>query len=412
MKVLLFVILCLSPLGAWAAGLSTPFSLNTTQVLPQGVRSVNVSGISTTVDGWYNDVGFGTGVAEPFNQQLSYGRLLKAENSEDLKMNIEAQLRNKNVPLTNIAGSSFADINTRVFATLPAIAYGITNRLTVAVAVPIVYTNMDVETGFVGTDELQSLVTDFSEKSRRQTAIVQQKLTDVVATELANKGYKPLVDQEMTQVGDLVLVAKYLVMKGLTYSWSITNTITAPTGHVRDVNKLVDPTPGDGQWDYGITNTVEFPVTSKFRVLNNTGYTFQFNDIRETRVPISEIERASADIDYGANRDLGDQMFTSLGMIYDPVDWLSFGGAYTAAYKQRDKWTGINFSQDRYRALGVETEQWLEAVYLQTSFSTIGMYRRKRFAVPFTMTLGYGQAFDGRNIRKDPLWSLNATMFF
>ena len=412
MKFLVIVLCTLISINGWAAGLATPFSLSTTQVLPKGVRSVRVSGINTTVDGWYNDVGYGTAVAEPFNQQLSYGRLLKAENDDNLKMNVEAQLNNKGVPLTNIAGAAYADINTRVFATLPAIAYGLTSRWTVALAVPIVYTNIDVETGFVGTEELQTLVDDFSQKSRKQTGIIQEKLTDVVATELANKGYKPLVDSEQTQVGDLVLVAKYLAAKGLSYSWSITNTLTAPTGHVRDTNKLVDPTPGDGQWDYGITSTLELPVTAQFRFINNTGYTFQFSDVREARVPISETERASADIDYGANRDLGDQMFSSIGAIYDPADWISFGGTYTFAYKERDKWTGVNFSQDRYRVLGVETEQWMEAIYLQTTLSTVGMYRRNIFPVPFLMTLGYGQAFDGRNIRKDPLYSLNATMFF
>ena len=412
MKILILLGFCLGAITAQAAGLNTPFSLNTTQVLPKGIRSLNVSGINTTVDTWYDDTGVGAGVAQPFNQKLSYGRLLKAENDKELKLNVEAQLRNLGVPLDNLAGSSFADINSRVMATIPSLAYGVTERLTVAVAVPIVYTNLDVETGFVGSDELQSLVTEFASKSKRQTQLIQQKLQDVIATELANKGYKPLVDSEQTQLGDLVLVAKYLVAKGLSYSWAITNIINVPTAHFRDTNKLVDPTPGDGQWDYGITSTVELPVTSQFRFLNNTGYTFQFADVREARVPISNEERASADIDFGANRDLGDQMFTSWGMIYDPVDWFSVGGTYTVAYKQRDQWTGVNFTQDRYDVLGIETEQWLEALYLQASFSTIGMFRRKVVSVPFVTSLGYGQIFDGRNVRKDPIWSLNATMFF
>lgn len=412
MRLLVFASIIIGSVNTWAAGLSTPFSITTSQVLPKGVRSMQVGGLTTTVDGWYNDTGISTGVAEPFNLELSYGRLLKAESDENLKLNVEAQLKNKDVPLDTIAGTSYADINTRVFVTLPTIAYGLTERWTLALAIPIVYTNMDVETGFVGTKELQQLVTDFSEKSRKQTGLIQDKLNDVIATELANKGYKPLEDQEQTQMGDLTLVAKYLAYRGLDYSWAISNILTVPTAHVRDVNKVVDPTPGDGQWDFGVTSTLEVPLSSKVRFISNTGYTIQFSDVRETRVPYSEDERLSTDIDYGANRNLGDQMFSSLALLWSPVDWINFGASQTFAYKQRDQWAGVNATPDRYRALGVETEQYMQAVYLQTGVSTIGMYQRKAFAIPLMATLGFGQVVDGRNVRNDPLWSLNMTMFF
>lgn len=411
MKLVVFMVAILSGTFCWGGGLGAPYSLGSTTVLPKGIRSVRVGGMVTTVDGWYNDQGVTAGVAEPFNQQLSYARLLKAENNENLKLNIESQLTNKGVNLSEIAGNSFADINTRVVATVPALAYGLTDEWTVAVAVPIVYTNMDVATGFVGTEQLQKLVSDFSQKSRKQTKLIQEKLNDVIRTELTNKGYKPLQDEEKTQVGDIVLVAKYLAHKGINYSWALTNTLTLPTAHVRDVNKVVDPVPGDGQLDYGIASTVEVPVSAQVKLINQTGYTFQFKDQRTTRVPITENERLSKDIDR-AKRDLGDQMYTAFGATYAPVDYLSFGGSYTIAYKERDKWTGTQFSADRYHALGVETEQFMQAIYLQTGLSTIQSFKRKEFLVPMMATLGFGKVINGRNVRHDPLWSLNMTLFF
>ena len=135
MKLLIAIAFILSPALSWAGGLAAPFSINTTQVLPKGVRSFQVGGIQTTVDGWYNNQGINAGVASPFNQQLSYGRLLKGESSEDLKLNVESQLNLKNVSLDEIAGTSYADINTQVQVTLPAFAYGLTDRWTLAVAV-------------------------------------------------------------------------------------------------------------------------------------------------------------------------------------------------------------------------------------------------------------------------------------
>lgn len=412
LKFSLFLSLVFTTTLCWAGGLATPWTVGSTAVLPKGVRSIRVGGLITNVDGWYNDYGVTSGVAEPFNQNLSYARLLKAEKNENLKLNVESQLRNKKVDLNSLAGQSYADINTTAVVTLPAIAYGLTDRWMLAVAMPIVYTNMDVATGFVGSPQLQQLVSDFSQKSRKQTALIQQKLTDVIATEIANKGYKPLADQEKTQLGDIVLMAKYLAHHSLNYSWALTNTFTFPTAHVRDVNKVVDPTPGDGQFDYGITSTIEVPVTGQIKLVNQTSYTIQFSDRRETRIPITKAERLSSDIDYGATRDIGDIVTSSIGALYSPWSLLTVGGSYTIGYKERDQWSGGQFSRDRYEVLGVETEQFMQAAYLEASLSTVNLYREKSFPVPLMAGLGVGKVIDGRNIRHDPLWNLNMTVFF
>jgi hypothetical protein len=402
----------LAPGVVMAGGLAAPFSISTTAVLPKGVRNVRLQGLSTTVDGWYNDSGISTGVAEPFNLDLSYGRLLKSESDENLKLNVESQLRNKGVTLDDFAGRSTADINTRVFVSVPTIAYGVTDRLTLALAVPIVYTNIDVETGFVGSDQLQGLVDDFSQKSRKQTNLIRQKLNDVIATELANKGYQPLQDQEATQVGDVMLVAKYLAYKSINYSWAITNTFTFPTAHFRDINKIVDPTPGDGQFDYGVASIFELPLNGRFSLINQTGLVIQFADTRATRIPFSEDNRLSADVDPGAKRDLGDQFYTSFASLYNATPIFSFGGSYTIAYKQRDSWQGNLASPDRYRALGVETEQFLQGIYAQVTATTVNLFRKNKFPIPMMATLGVGQVVDGRNVRNDPLWSMNMSVFF
>ncbi len=412
MRTLIIILSVTFGFQARGAGLTTPFSMGSTAVLPKGVRNVRVGGISTMVDGWYNDTGVTAGVAEPFNQQLSYGRLLKAESNENLKLNVESQLRNKGVPLDTIAGTSYADINTRAVVTLPAIAYGLTEKWTVAIAVPIVYTNLSVATGFVGTPQLQQLVDDFSQKSQKQTGLIEEKLTDVIATEISNKGYKPLASEEQTRLGDVVLVAKFLAFQNLNYSWALTNTFTLPTAHVRDVNKVVDPTPGDGQFDYGIASTIEVPINGRISLINQTGYTIQFADTRETRIPISKEERLSRDVDYGANRDLGDQVYSSFGGTFAVNPIFGIGGSYTLAYKERDQWRGGMASPERYEVLGVETEQFMQAVFAQTTFSTVSLFQAKKFPVPMMASLGVGKVIDGRNVRHNSIWSMDVSVFF
>src|SRR5690606_21748082 len=117
---------------------------------------------------------------------------------------------------------------------------------------------------------------DFSAKSRKQTKLIESKLRDVIATEISNKGYKPLTDEERTQVGDLTFVAKYLAYQDLNVSWAISNRFVFPTAKVRDVNKVVDPAAGDGQFDYGIDSTVVVPVNGMINLIQQVGYTIQF----------------------------------------------------------------------------------------------------------------------------------------
>ncbi|MCB0377194.1 MAG: hypothetical protein KDD33_01750 [Bdellovibrionales bacterium] len=397
---------------AVAGGLGAPYSLGSTAVLPKGIRSLSVGGIMSTVDTWYNDVSITSGVAEPFSLSLSYGRLLKAESDVNLKLNVESQLKAKGVSLDQIAGNSFADVNTRVVATVPVMAYGVSEKWTLAVAVPVVYFNMDVETGFVGTDQLQNLVTTFSKASRKQTQLIESKLRDVIQTEIANKGYKPLQDMERTMLGDVTLVAKYLAAKELNYSWSLTNRFVLPTAQVKDVAKVIDPVAGDGQFDYGIDSTVEVPINARWKMIQQTSYTIQFADTRETRVPVSESERLSTVVDYGARRDLGDMVSGAFGAQYQPHPSFSVAGSYTIGYKERDQWRGNQASVDRYNVLGFQTEQFMQAFFLQGAVSSIHAFQAKRFPIPFTASLGVGKVTDGRNIRNNPVWSFNMAMYF
>ena len=373
---------------------------------------MRIGALTTMVDNWHNSQGAVTTIAEPMVQQLSYRRLLQGETNEDLKKNIESTLKAKGVDLDTIAGRSLADINTRVTATLPAFAYGVTSRWTLAVAVPLLYTNISVDTSFEGTEGLQNVVNDFAQKSRTQTQTVTTKLQDVVATELTTKNYLPLTNQERTEFGDVSLISKVLVYNGLSAQWAISNRITAPTGRTRAINRLVDPAAGDGQWDFGATSILQIPITAKWGVVHQVGHLIQFADHQDARIPFSAGERLSADIDERAYRDMGDISHTQLGVIYQPTPSFNIGTAYYASYKQRDQWTGGLASQERYDIIGIETDQYMQAAVVQVGASTINAFRQGKFALPLTANLLYSHVFDGRNVRNAPLWSASMTVFF
>jgi hypothetical protein len=412
MKLIITLISFLFVIEVMAGELTTPFSIGSTTVLPKGIRSLRIGAVTTEIDNKFNDLNFDVGVAETMNQELSYGRLLQAEKDENLKLNVEAQLAAKGVTLNQVAGSSVADLNSRVTVTAPVLAYGITDRWTLALVVPVYYSKIDVATSFIGTEQLQELATSFAEKSRTQTDVIEKKLQDVIGTEVSNKGYKPLESQQKTEIGDISLVSKFLLYKDLNMAWGISNKLSMPTARTRDIDKVVDPAPGDGQWDFDVTSVAEVPISAQLMMIHELGYSIQFADREATRIPITIAERLSTDVDLNASRDLGDKIFSTFGIRYSPWDMLSMSAGYHLGYKQRDQWKGNKTQQSRYDILGHETEQNIQAAILQMSFSTIDLYKRGTFFLPMTAGLGYSQALSGRNVKNSGMWAFDVAMFF
>lgn len=398
----------------FSIGLTAPYGTGSAMTLPRGVRNLRVTGITGEFANRYNDFSQPGPIAEPFVQDLTYGRLLKAEKDKNLVNDVEALLLAKGVKLNDVAGRSTAEIISRATVTAPILAYGITDRWSVAVTAPIVYTNISVATGFVATPQLNSMVDSFAQKSLNKTKLVESKLKDVIATEITNKGYEPLVNQENNEVGDLSLFSRVNVYQGKKLSVTLGQFITAPTGRQFSVNKIVDPAPGDGQWDFGMSATFNYKfLGGKITLYNDTLARWQFAHNRPMRIPIDTVERLSSEIDYNTYRKLGDIYQTSMGAMFQMTRWLGAGLGYQIGYKEKDIYRGtVVTDKSRYDALSFETEQFMQAGIWQLNLSSLQAFRAKRFPVPFSWSVNFSRIFQGRNIRTDDLWSTDLAIFF
>ena len=86
--------------------------------------------------------------------------------------------------------------------------------------------------------------------------------------------------------------------------------------------------------------------------------------------------------------------------------------AYGVSYKERDKYTGTLFPQHRYDWLAIETEQYMQTAQLGLTFSTVPLYKAKRFAVPFQLALNHTRVPAGKNVGKDPVTVLQFHGYF
>jgi hypothetical protein len=65
-----------------------------------------------------------------------------------------------------------------------------------------------------------------------------------------------------------------------------------------------------------------------------------------------------------------------------------------------------------YNTLEAESNYKEQVYIIGLYYSTIPMYRAKKFPVPLTAYVGYRNRFDGENLLKSDYWSLGLTFFF
>ena len=78
--------------------------------------------------------------------------------------------------------------------------------------------------------------------------------------------------------------------------------------------------------------------------------------------------------------------------------------------QNKDIYRGSKFSQERYEwmsNLGQAPEQSMQSLLIQADFSTIPLFKEKKFPVPLKLTLNHSLILDGKNVSKDPRSSLD-----
>jgi hypothetical protein len=402
--------------STWAGGITAPFMYESTDVLPKGVHSFRFQGATTQATHSFNEFASPIMVGDSFNQQLTYGQLLKAlpkENQAEYGGYLKSlQAKNPDLSFDSSAGDATGSVAVRVTASIPAFAYGVTDRWTVGIGVPIIYSNLSVATGYVASPQTTALAKSLAAKDPAAALKVTRLLQNVVQYNAALYHYDPIVDQEKTQMGDVNLVSKYLLVKEEAYAVAVANTIVLPTGQRANINKVVDVASGDGDYKLGVTGITDWYVLPKVTLTGAVSYLAQLPQQISSRIPISETETMSPDIDPSVYQDLGDIMRLTLGVRYAVTTEWSFLSAYNYQYKMPDVYRGAAFTRDRYALLEERTEQTMQSAQVGISYNTIAMYRRQQFAAPLEASLNYISVYDGRNVVRDGITSLAMSMYF
>jgi hypothetical protein len=398
---------------ARSATLFTPISMDSAQVLPKGVRNLRVLGFTTQVSMKYDGSSSIVPVGQGFNKTVTTGELLDSQPAGFERDKLKGGLRSYGFGMDEKAGTAYGVVNSRITTTAPTVAYGLTDQLTVAAVVPIFFTHTNVRTGWEVDPAWEAKIGQLGPRGFANKLIAfRDQLQNVVNAKIAGAGYKPLEDRRLTELGDVVLGAKYQFAKGSRYAAAISPRLVLPTGRVADVDRLVDVAPGWGTVNAGLAAVYDYSPKAGVTVTPSVSYLYPFAVKRAARVPVSINETLTPDVDRDVTVKSGDLMSANLAARFQVEEAVTVGAGYSFQYKLADSFEGSAYSAERYSYLSKDTEQRLHAAQFSLTYSSIPAFRKKQVALPIEATLGLSNVIAGTNVNKASLVSFDLAAFF
>lgn len=398
----------------WANPIQTPFVLPSARVLPKGVRNLSYKGAIIDASRKFNESGQNVTIAEPFYQPLSFGKIMEGEQDPAKRGLIEDTMNALGANPEDSFGQTTGQVNVKVNAHVPVLAWGLTKKITAALVVPVVKSSLNVDAGVIQQNAAlhQKMIADIQSKGASAKVVeFIDKMNAPVTEKVEEYGYQPLQNENKTELGDIRLITKYQVLNNEINRVTLTGAVTVPTGQDQDVNKVVDVISGDGQTDLAVGADYDFLVNEKLTLTVGTLYTFQLADTNAERIPFRVDSKLTPDVDPNTERDLGDIWMVAAAATLAHKGFTAAAG-YNFQVRQRDVYSGTQFEQQRYHWLGEETKQKMHAAMASLGYNTISLFKQKKFPIPLGFSLTHTQVFAGENVVNDGLTAFDMSIFF
>ncbi len=401
--------------------LRMPFNFENSKVLPENIRNVIFMHAEMGINERYNQQGSAVGIADSMNKSVTWAEAIDGIQAVDptYAANLMGALTNAGINQNEFFGEVAGLMDIGVQAQVPVFAYGLNKRWTVAVAVPYVTTSYYVSAGGVNAGGSQlnfvSTMLQGTGNSQHKAERLAAEFLNAVDKKLSQDyGYNSIYAKNglvETKMGDMRLVGKYQLTNQDKLSSALKIELTAPTGEVADADDAIAIGYGDGQWDIGLGLAADYRMNDSWEFSGFAGYTMQLAGDLEKRIPFQADSKASPDKET-VNMNLGDQLKFQTAAKYSFFNGWSVTNGMTFQYKFADEATGTKYSQQRYDWLTQDTAQSMTAYTAGIGFSTIPLFRQKRFKAPINIDLFYTSVLAGQNIATSKFYTLQAAMFF
>lgn len=396
-----------------AAGLQA-HALDSSDVLPAHINSPSVRiGYISGIGEKYTSNGSLMSLTDVNSITFDSKKLLSVEPRVQQLISVLNQFGQQQMGNALTLGTLHIAIDPSVNYYAPINAYGITDKWTVAVGVPIIHYKNNIALTQEGSnlDAIQHQAGGISPELDSAFDELRKGLVQSAKDELAGKGYKPIQNVDTTFVGDVQLVSLYQVFNNKRTALLTKTTFNLPTGPKDDPDDLTDLS------DFGETSVSEgavltYMLTPKLRLSGLLTGTYGIPDKIDKRVPTSADDSLpDASTKQNVNRQIGASVSVGASSMYWFTQRWSAGVGFDVMTKAADKYWGSQ-SGSRYDLLESETAQTSERVRFGVSYDTISAYLAKQSFMPAMVSYSYSDTIAGVNIARQTIHELWLTMFF
>lgn len=383
-----------------------------TKVLPKGIRRLHFRMVTSNIDSKTDSNGNVSPLAKPLEKDLTFKDMLKSEK-DSLKQTLAGAFLNyENFSLADSVGTFQGDVKGRVTVFAPIAMYGLTNNITLAVAMPIFNMAMGVSMGFetntTGQKFLDSLANSYNNQlpAARETGEKINNAVGELNKKLVDNNYRPIGNWNATGPGDLALIVKARIFDAQIISGALTGSVAAPTGRKDDPDILIDKGFGDGQWDLAIGATLDEPIAqTNFTANQFFRYTNQLPGKKTVRMITEDetIEVTKQEVTF----KLGDKIETGSSLQYETSIGISGGVGYTYMNKQKDFFRANESSAK----LAENTHERSHEASIEAGYS-IPAFKRGEVSVPFDAKISYKRQISSTNAAVTHFLQFDTGVFF
>jgi hypothetical protein len=391
------------------------------KTLPKGVRLGVYRNVKTAVDSTYNK----TGNESPLSYQIEANvDFLESIDNETIQTAL-ALLKPYPTAYENLnLGEYKIDAKADVEVDGYGFAYGITNKVTAYMALPVYKANVKLDYKRTKSNSYDTIANNLQDNTNDDFAQAIGTFVDQYSGQLDvdsgflqslvvnGLGYDEAGDWRGEGLGDIELGIMYNFLTTNKYGLLLSGGTVAPTGRVDDADIIQDIGFGDGQWDIFAEFGGSYHLSSRFVFNSFYRYTYQFATDKNLRVPYS------GDVSFGDEKKtykekLGNKGLLHLSTDYYANDWIVINAAYEyssidqAQYTARD----IDYAYSE-EFLANNTNSDAHNVRLTSEFTTVGLYQQKKFALPAVVKFMYQTMLDGTNTAKSDRYEIELRMYF
>ena len=307
-----------------------------------------------------------------------------------------------------------ADVNVDVFA----LAYGITDRITAYVGVPIYKANVNINYTRIkndSLDEVSDILQDTNGDDLAQTiGNIVENLYEVdeslIQSGIVNAlEYDELGDWQGEGLGDTELGIMYNFLREKKYGMMATFGLVAPTGYVDDPDLLQDIGFGDGQWDVFAEFGGGYELRDDITINAWTRYTYQFASTKKLRVPLASDTNLGAE-NASFEEKLGNKILFGTNIDYYINDWFKLQPGLVFDFISEAEYSSSDAQANR--RLAKDTESYSQNIKMLAQFSSLKLFKQKKFVLPAQINLSLQKMMDGKNVPKTDLAEIEFRFYF